>query len=205
MTKICPNCKTENPNNAEFCQNCGNNLQDSVETGEKTKGGFTDWWNKRSTGGKALLGLVGICCVGLIFIVAIGGMFSSDKNTSTTTQSSTPAAPAESESQFKSSCQSIDYAVFNKNPNKYIGQKLKFTGEIFQIQEDSSGTFMLLDVTGSGDRIAVYYKGQTSASIVEGKTVTVYGTGLGSYTYTSQANYKITVPSLDAKYIDIAS
>jgi hypothetical protein len=103
MTKICPNCKTENLDNAGFCQNCGNKLatvKTNPNTSTKSGSGVTEWWNKQSKGGKTAIGIVGVCCIGLILIVAIGGMFSPDKNTATTSNSSnptttvTPAAPA---------------------------------------------------------------------------------------------------------------
>ena len=28
MTKICSNCKTDNPDNSSFCQKCGQTLED---------------------------------------------------------------------------------------------------------------------------------------------------------------------------------
>jgi hypothetical protein len=94
LAKICPNCNSTNPNNAEFCQNCGNDLK-NVLPEIKNSGGASNWWNKQSTGGKAAIGLAGICCVGLILILAISGMFSSDKTATTAppvtnTSTSTP-------------------------------------------------------------------------------------------------------------------
>jgi hypothetical protein len=50
--------------------------------------------------------------------------------------------------------------------------------------------------------ILQYFIGTTPNSMVEGRTVTVYGVDRGSYSYTSQANYQLTAPSIDAKNID---
>jgi rRNA maturation endonuclease Nob1 len=40
MTKVCPNCKIENPDKAEFCQDCGSDLNESTNTvnADKTSG-----------------------------------------------------------------------------------------------------------------------------------------------------------------------
>ena len=48
-------------------------------------------WNKQTKGGKTAIGIVSICCLGIILIIAIGAMASPD-NTSTTptTPTTTP-------------------------------------------------------------------------------------------------------------------
>ena len=64
MTKICSNCKTDNPDNSSFCQKCGQTLEDvnnpikNNTTNGKGIGGF---WSKQSKNGKIALG-VGACC-----------------------------------------------------------------------------------------------------------------------------------------------
>jgi hypothetical protein len=93
MTKICPKCKTENMDDAGFCQNCGEELDEAVKvpvkgngTGFKTKetGAATGgWWSKQSTGVKAGIGIAGVCCIGLILLVALGGFLSPDKTNNT--------------------------------------------------------------------------------------------------------------------------
>ncbi len=98
MTKICPNCKSENTDDATFCQDCGNELLRTADPGtnknKKTNSrGTMDFWNKQSTGRKAVVGIAGICCIGLILIVAFGGMFSPDKTTTTTPATNTTSTP----------------------------------------------------------------------------------------------------------------
>jgi uncharacterized membrane protein YvbJ len=76
MTKVCPNCKKENLDSAGFCQKCGTELKEStntVNTNAKSGSGIGDFWNKQSNGGKAAIG-IGVCCLGIILIVAISGM-----------------------------------------------------------------------------------------------------------------------------------
>lgn len=88
MVKVCPECKTTNPDNADFCQGCGQELT-TVTNQSKSSGGLGAWWNKQSRGGKAAIGLCGICCIGLIVILLVSGMSSPDKTTSTTTTTPT--------------------------------------------------------------------------------------------------------------------
>ena len=86
MTKVCPNCKTENADSSRFCQDCGEELEEPINVPQENKekrGGFGGWWNKQGKGVKAAIGIVGVCVIGLIFIIAIGGMLSPDKNQST--------------------------------------------------------------------------------------------------------------------------
>ncbi len=171
--------------------------------------GKTGWWSKQSTGSKAVMGIAGFCCLGIIILVIAGGLLAPDSNTTTSsstndssasvTQETTPApAPAETEAQYKASCKKISYKQLEKNPDKYTGQRVKFTGTIFQIQESGDFTSILLDV-GGYDNISVLYDGTTNA--VEDSEITVYGEILGSYTYESVAGYQITVPQMSAKYI----
>ena len=113
MTKKCPNCKTDNPDSAGFCQECGTELKSSVNTQKSTEssgGGVTSFWNKQGNGGKAAI-VISVCCVGLIILIAIGGMFSPDKTTTTTpapttTTPSTTTTPTTSSNSSSSSSSS---------------------------------------------------------------------------------------------------
>jgi len=95
MTKVCPNCKKENSDNSKFCQNCGNELKettDSVKPEDTSGGGVIGWWNNTSNGGRAL-GIIGVCCVGILIIFAIASMVSPDKNTATNTTPTNNTTP----------------------------------------------------------------------------------------------------------------
>lgn len=82
MTKICPKCNKKNADTAKFCQDCGEELPEATSKPSKT-GGIGAWWNKQGNGAK--IGIIaGICCIGLIAIVALAGMASPDKTTTST-------------------------------------------------------------------------------------------------------------------------
>lgn len=108
--------------------------------------------------------------------------------------------------QKKASATEIRFAELDKNPGKYLGEFVKYQGQILQIMEEGNSTVIRLAVTknSSGydvnDVVYVTYKGTTPA--VEKDVVTVYGTIKGSHTYESQAGYHITLPSLEAEIIE---
>lgn len=165
------------------------------------------WWAKQSSGTKGVLGVVGVCCIGIILFVIIGGILSPDASTSgntttntVTTSSSTPATQVESESDYKASCKVISFKELEKNPDGHAGERVKYTGEVVQIMENYGVSSIRMDVASNfGDTIYVSYPGTTSA--VEGSTITVYGVIDGSYTYTSQAGWDISLPKVNARYI----
>ncbi len=87
MTKICPNCKTENIDTADFCQNCGTelpkftyNVPPSGDEAAETKAKSGNWWSKQPTIVK-ILSVVGVCCVGLIVIVGLIAILFPDATT----------------------------------------------------------------------------------------------------------------------------
>lgn len=115
-------------------------------------------------------------------------------------------AKAQREQSFKDSAESISYDELNKDADSFAGRKVKYTGQVFQIQQDgSNGGIMLLSVTDEGygywtDNVWVNYTGKTSAN--EDDIVTVYGTVVGSTSYETQIGGETYVPEIDAKYIE---
>lgn len=110
------------------------------------------------------------------------------------------------EAAFKSSAQTVPYNQLKKNPDRYAGDRVKFTGQIFQIQEDGdSGGMMLIAVTDEGygywtDNVWVNYS--RSIKSAEDDVVTVYGEIDGSRSYDTQIGGETYVPEMTAKYIE---
>ncbi len=101
-TIICPRCGTENPEEAKLCKSCKRLLKTSSippknDENEKSGSGILETWNQQSNGIKAI-SVIGICCIGLILIVAVGGMFSSDKNTNSLNSSPNTTSPSTTQS-----------------------------------------------------------------------------------------------------------
>ena len=103
----------------------------------------------------------------------------------------------------KANAQSIEYGQLKKNPDRYAGEYVKYTGEILQILEGNGITNIRLSVSkssygyNSNDVIFIEYDGYTD--FVDEDIITVYGEIYGSYSYESQAGYNITLPGLIAE------
>lgn len=103
---------------------------------------------------------------------------------------------------LKTTAQTIDYLQLKKNPDKYKGESVKYTGEIVQILESSNRSDIRLAVTETdygydfSDIIYVTYSG--TSDFVEGDIVTIYGTVTGTHRYKSTANFNIEVPGVKA-------
>lgn len=95
ITTICPKCGTTNPEGSSFCSTCAADLTSDDKTTPPSKNGVLDFWDKQSTGGKAVIGILGVCFIGFIFIILVAGMGS--HNTNSLSQS--PAASTQSQAQ----------------------------------------------------------------------------------------------------------
>lgn len=106
----------------------------------------------------------------------------------------------------KANAQPIPYAQLKKNPDRYAGEYVKYTGEIAQILEGDGVTNIRLSVTKTSygydisDIIFIEYVGYTD--FVDGDIVTVYGMIYGNYSYVSQAGYNISLPGVIAFEIE---
>ena len=110
---------------------------------------------------------------------------------------------------FKAQCQDIPYEDLARTPDSYIGQYVKFTGEIVQVIDDGTSATYRINVTQGDyglwkDTVLVTYDYQDNQSrFLEDDIVTFYGTSTGLYTYQSTMGGNITIPSVVAGYIDL--
>lgn len=192
MTKVCPKCKTDNTDSAGFCQSCGEELKEAVtipQNDVEPSSGVGGWWNKQSNGGKAAIGIVGICCIGLILIVAISGMFSPDKTTTTpsTTPSSTPSTTPSSTPAASTGFQPL---TFSGTGDKAT-QSFNWPGGMMRIEMTHTGSsnfiIHLVDSTdGSTEEFVENEIGSVNGS-------RVFSIPAGSYLLDVQADGKWTV------------
>lgn len=108
------------------------------------------------------------------------------------------------EAAFREEATMIDYDQLIKNPYRYEGDKVVYTGQIFQIQEGFGG-FMLLSVTDEGFDFwtdEIYVTGFGHIESAEEDIVTVYGTVKGAEEYATQGGGTNYVPKIKAKYVD---
>lgn len=115
------------------------------------------------------------------------------------------AAAAAAKQRYLASAKLIPYNQLEKNADRYSGERVKFTGQIFQIQEGYDSTVILLSVTDEGygfwtDNIWVDYPGTIKGA--EDDIITVYGTIEGSKSYETQIGGETYVPQMTAKYVE---
>jgi len=146
--------------------------------------------------------LIGFAIVlGIIVVLSIIGAASgsgTSSDTSSSTAVNTPTTPCTGFNP--ASATTIDYKQFEKDPDSYKGTIAKFTGQIVQIIESNGVTNIRLAVSktdyGWDPSSIVYIEYDSDTQAVDEDVVTVYGVIAGNYTYTSEANYQISVPSM---------
>lgn len=111
-----------------------------------------------------------------------------------------------SKAVYMSKCKTVSYKELARNPQKYEGQMIKFTGEVFQVQEGFINIY-LISVTHKGygfydDNVYVSYLSLGDETrVLEDDIVTFYGVFQGLKTYTTVRGDSRTIPEVTAKYI----
>lgn len=120
-------------------------------------------------------------------------------------------AKAEEEQNFKASCNTYTFEQMARNPDNFKGTNVKLTGEVIQALYGTNSVDLRVNITKKGnystyytDTIYVTYKTAPGEDkILEDDIITIYGTSMGDYSYTSTMGAKITLPLISAKYITI--
>ena len=96
------------------------------------------------------------------------------------------------------SYKSVDYSKIARNPDKYLGQKLKFSGKVLQVVEGDGEVTLRVATDGAWDDVVlVAYKSDIiSSRVLEEDMVVMYGKFGGLYTYQSTMGASISVPSM---------
>ncbi len=117
----------------------------------------------------------------------------------------------EAKELYISQCSTVDYKEVERNPDLYDGQAIVIVGDVIEVQETESwGTkYSVMRIEENYDLDRVWYveyspkKGESR--ILEGDLVRVYGECKGVYTYNAILGNSITIPAIDAQYIDLAT
>lgn len=89
----------------------------------------------------------------------------------------------------------LSYALLKKNPGRFSGTTWALTGKVIEIQETSGVTICRLALDYYQQNI-VFLAAFGVTDFVEGDVVDVLGVLNGSYSYTSEAGWNITIPSM---------
>ena len=92
-----------------------------------------------------------------------------------------------------------------RNPNGYKKQYITVTGKVIQITSGwfNSVTIRLNDSSNNTWYVSYKYASDTETKILDGDNISVYGQSTGTTSYTTIFGSQVTIPSIDAKYINI--
>lgn len=98
----------------------------------------------------------------------------------------------------------ITYSQLARTPDDYLYKKVKFSGKVIQVIEDSDKVQIRLAVGGNYDNVILceYTSSTVSSRVLEDDYITVYGLSAGLITYTSTLGGNITIPSMAVSKID---
>lgn len=100
----------------------------------------------------------------------------------------------------------ITYKQLEKGADKYVGEPVRFTGEVLEIQEDADGAILRVAVVQDSygydyNSFILVYTDVDTSEIYQEDIVTVDGTVFGDYTYESQAGWNITAPFITGEKV----
>ncbi len=120
---------------------------------------------------------------------------------------------AEEVKKYKDSCQTYTYNELARNPSAMKGKPVKVTGKVIQSMKSTYGNSVTLrvNITKTGSYYTYYtdtvyvtytYPDSSAERILEDDIITIYGDSTGETSYQSTLSGTVTIPSIDAKYIE---
>lgn len=114
------------------------------------------------------------------------------------------AAKKKAEEEAKGYETGITYNNLARNPEDYVGKKVKFKGKVVQVIEGDDSVQIRLAVNKDYDTILFceYDSSIVSSRVLEDDIITIYGTSAGTISYQSTMGGKITIPAVYVDKID---
>lgn len=222
------------------CNNCGFNMRTFTQKIQEPNGalkthklGFCDRCQNRVDYGRDTNVTPFFVIGAILFVLIIGGLSggtenasnnestaavvdNNDKNIPNNTNVETQTEPpTESEADYKASCQTYNYKDVLRNPENYVGKRIKITVKISTVHEQSLFNpekyyFAYSDNDGKGwyydDRYGIFDKrADGSMKLLEDDIITVYGEISDPQHTASIIVSSSEVFCIDMKYIDFIS
>lgn len=106
--------------------------------------------------------------------------------------------------KFKASCMKLTYNDIARNPDKYLGEKIVFTGKALQFLNSSKCTDLLVEIDDKIMYVSCgYFLNYKGDNILKDDSVTFWGQCLKQSTYKTVLGSNNTVPTVIAYYIQI--
>lgn len=118
------------------------------------------------------------------------------------------AAEAKALESLKAEAKTISYKDLARSPDTYKGAKVKYTGEVAQVQESGNNVALRVNVTktpyGYDDTVFIIYdKNIVSGRILEDDIITFWGESAGLITYQTVLNSELTIPQINVKILEL--
>lgn len=116
------------------------------------------------------------------------------------------AAQAKQEAQKGQYSADYSYQQLARNPDAYLNQKVKFSGEVLQA-DNGDPSYIRLAINSDYDSVlfVTFDPDIIDYNLLENDQVTVYGVDLGEYTYETVLGASVTIPWVQADMIEISS
>ena len=166
-------------------------MQENFEMKPKKKKFYQKWWFW--------------VIVGFLGISMMVGILDDGESDTEYVGTETQAQTQMDEAEYKSSCKTYTYKELARNPENYKGEKITLKGEVIQVLESGKKVEMRININGDYDQTVyvMYTLKSDEGRILENDKVKVYGTFEGLLTYKSVLGAEITLPRIDAKYIEL--
>lgn len=135
----------------------------------------------------------------------------------TTVQPTAKAKKKVSAKAYKNKCKSLSFKDLSRNPDKHKGEKLKYTGQVIQVQEDEhwldDNTTVDLRINVTKDKYGLWDDTiyatvelpKNADRILEDDIITIWGECDGKYSYTSVLGSDVTLPKINIEYYSVKS
>lgn len=210
----CKKCGNQVEEIMTSCPNCGENM-DAQQSSLAYEQAMLNIINKKPVTRKWWFWLI-IIVVVFVFFIAVSGSNDDDSKTTEKTEAEITQEQKTDEittedPNYRENCVSIAYKDIARMPDNYEDLNVYFSGQVVQVMDDGSSNNCVyrINVTAGEygtweDTVYVTYKlPEGSPRILEDDIVNFYGVCKGVYTYTAVLGNDITIPYVDAKYIDI--
>jgi hypothetical protein len=149
------------------------------------------------------------CLIALLILIGLGALGSQGLKNSTTNGgplSNGPSPSPISEAAYKASAKAIPYVQLEKDPASLAGTVVVYTGQVVQYDSATGTSNLRVDVTnlGSGlytDTIWLDVNPSQTGDVFRDTIIKFWGDVVGPYTYTSVTGAQITIPEVNARYV----
>lgn len=99
----------------------------------------------------------------------------------------------------------LTFKMISRNPEKYKGQKVKFSGNVLQIIEGTASNDIRMSTNGNYDDViyATYDTSILDFRLLEDDHITIYGTFVEMLTYETIFGESITLPGIYIEFIEL--